>query len=105
MLGITAPQVDEWDVTVVNVSQSSIAFQWPNLTDVLGNQVRSYIALLEATAGKKTDGNIVSLNVTSITIDELQGATEYRVFAIAVDILGQPHRSSSLFILTEEGGE
>ncbi len=101
----TASQVDGWNITVVNVSQSSITFQWPNLTDVLGNEVLAYVALVETISGEKASGNIVLLNVTSIRIDGLKGATEYRVFAVAVDVLGQPHRSSQVWTSTEEGGE
>ncbi|KAL9953601.1 hypothetical protein ACROYT_G041044 [Oculina patagonica] len=99
----SALQVDGWNITVVNVSQSSITFQWPNLTDVLGNEVLAYGALVETTSGEKASGDIVSLNVTSIRIDGLKGATEYRVFAVAVDVLGQPHRSSQVWTSTEEG--
>ncbi len=102
---LTALQVDGWNVTVVNASRTSITFQWPNLTDVLGNEVVAYVALVETTSGEKASGDIAFLNVTSITIDGLKGATEYRVFAFAVDVFGQPHRSSQVLILTEEGGE
>jgi len=97
--------VDGWNVTVLNVSQSSITFQWPNLTDVLGNQVRAYVAIVETTDGKEIAGDIVFPNVTSITIGGLEGGTEYRLFAAVVDVLGQPHRSSEVLIFTEEGGE
>ena len=89
----------------MNASQSSIKFQWPSLTDVLGNQLRAYVALVETTSGEKVAGNIVFLNVTSVTIYGLKGATEYRVSAVVVDVLGQPHRSSQVLASTEEGGE
>lgn len=105
MYFLSASQVDGWNVTVVNASQSSVTFQWPNLTDVLGNEIRAYVALLETTSGKKAAGDIVFLNVTSIKIDGLQGATEYLVYVVAVDVLGQPHRSSQVLAVTEEGGE
>ena len=102
----TAPQVDGWNVTVVNVSQSSITFQWPTLTNArLGNQVRAYVAIVENTDGKEIAGDIVFPNVTPITLSGLEGGTEYRLFAVVVDVLGQPHRSSEVFLFTEEGGE
>ncbi|XP_068712588.1 uncharacterized protein [Montipora foliosa] len=99
-----APLVDGWNVTVVNASESSISFQWPNLTDVrLGNQVRAYVAIVETTDGKEITGDIVFPNVTSITLSGLEGGTEYRLFAVVVDVLGQPHRSSEVLLFTEEG--
>ena len=60
---------------------------------------------METTYGEKIAGNILFPNVTSITIDGLEGGTEYRVFAAVVDVLGQPHRSSVVLTFTEEGGE
>ena len=98
--------MDGWNVTVVNVSESSITFQWPNLTDVsLRNQVRAYVAIVETTDGKEITGDIVFPNVTFITLSGLEGGTEYRLFAVVVDLLGQPHRSSELLLFTKEGGE
>ena len=98
--------MDGWNVTVINVSESSITFQWPNLTDIrLGNQVRAYVAIVETTDGQEIAGDIVFPNVTSITLSGLKGGTEYRLFAVVVDVLGQPHRSSEVSLFTEEGGE
>ena len=96
--------MDGWNVTVLNVSHSNVTFQWPKLTDVLGNQVRAYVPIVETTVCKVA-GDIVLPNVTSITIGGLKGGTEYRLFAAVVDVLGQPHRSSEVLIFTEEGGE
>ena len=92
--------MDGWNVTVVNVSKSSITFQWPKL--VLGNQVRAYVAIAETTDGKEIAGDIVYPNVTSITIGGLEGGTEYRLFAAVLDVLGQLYRSSELLM---EGGK
>ena len=97
--------MDGWNVTVLHVSQSSITFQWPNLTDVLGNRVRAYVAIVETTDGKEIAGDIFFPNVTSTTTGRLEGGTEYRLFAVVVDVLGQPYRSSEVLIFTEEGGE
>lgn len=98
--------MDGWNVTVLNVSRSSVTFQWPKLTDVLGNHVRAYVPIVESTDGKDgIAGDIVLPNVTSITISGLEGGTEYRLSAIVVDVLGQSHRSSEVLIFTDEGGE
>ena len=98
--------MDGWNVTVLNVSSSSVTFQWPKLTDVLGNQVRAYVPIVETTDGKGgIAGDIVPPNVTSITISGLEGDTEYRLFATVVDVLGQPHRSLQVLVFTDEGGE
>ena len=68
--------------------------------------MRAYVPIVEATHGKgNTAGDIVLPNTTSITIGGLEGGTKYRLFAIVVDVLGQPHRSSEVFIFTVEGGE
>ena len=101
----TAPTVDGWNVSVLNVSHSSVTFQWPKLTDVHGNQVRGYVPIAETTDGKHIAGDIVFPNVTSITIGGLEGGTENRFFVAVVDVLGQPHRSSEVLILTDEGSE
>ena len=101
----TAPLLDGWNVTVLNVSHSSVTFQWPKLTDVHGNQVRGYVPIAEATGGKEIAGDIVPPTVTSITIGGLDGGTEYRLFAAVVDVLGQPHRSSEVLMFTDEGSE
>ena len=97
--------MDGWNVTLLNVSESSISFQWQKLTDVLGNQVRAYIPIVETTDGKEITGDIVFPNVTSKTTHELLGNTEYRIFTIVVDELGQPRRSSEVLVFTDEGGK
>ena len=97
--------MDGWNVTVLNVSQSSISFQWPKLTDVRGNQVRGYVVIVETTDGKEIAGDIFLANITFKTTHGLKGSTEYRIFATVVDQLGQPHRSSEVFVFTEEGGK
>ena len=97
--------MEGWNVTVLNVSRSSITFEWPDQTDVLGNQVRTYVAVVERSDGKEIAGDILFPNVTNTTTGGLDGATEYRLFAVVVDVLGQPHRSSEVLIFTEEGGE
>ena len=97
--------MDGWNVTVLNVSESSISFQWSKLTDVRGNQVRAYVAVVETTDGKEITGDISLPNVTSTTTHGLKGSTEYRIFAAVVDQLGQPHRSSEVLVFTDEGGK
>jgi len=99
----SAPQLDGWNVTVLNVSESSISFQWPKLTDVRGNQVRGYVVIVETTDGKEVTGDIFLANVTFKTTHGLKGSTEYRIFVTVVDQLGQPHRSSEVLVITDEG--
>ncbi|KAJ7374263.1 Protein sidekick-1 [Desmophyllum pertusum] len=99
----SASQVDGWNVTAVDASQTSITIQWPKLTNVFGNLIRSYIVVVESTYGEKVAGNIVSPNFTSIEVDGLNTTTEYRVFAVVLDDLGQPFRSSPVLTSTEEG--
>ncbi len=72
---------------------------------MLGIEVLAYIVLVETTSGEKASGDIAFVNVTSITIDSLKGATEYRVFVVAMDVLGQPQMSSQVLASTTEGGE
>ena len=97
--------MDGWNVTVLNVSESSISFQWSKLTDVRGNQVRAYLVVVETIDGKEIAGDIFLRNVTSKTAHGLQVITEYRIFAAVVDQLGQPHRSSEVLVFTDEGGK
>lgn len=97
--------MDGWNVTAVDASQTSITIQWPKLTNVFGNLIRSYIVVVESTYGEKVAGNIVSPDFTSIEVDGLNTTTEYRVFAVVLDDLGQPFRSSPVLTSTEEGGE
>ena len=100
----TAPPEDGWNVTALNVSHSSVTFQWPKLTDVRGHQVRAYVPIVETTDGKVIAGDIVFPNVTSITTGGLKGGIEYRLFVAVVDVLGKPYRSSEVLIFTDEGG-
>ena len=89
----------------MNVSHSTVTFQWPKLTNVLRNQVRAYVPIAETTDGKHIAGDIVLSNVTSITLSGLEAGTKYRLFIAVVDVQGQPYSSSEVLIFTEEGGE
>ena len=60
---------------------------------------------MQTTDGKEIASDIVLPNVTSITIGGLEGGTKYRLFAVVVDVLGQPHRSSEVLNFTDEGSE
>ena len=97
--------MDGWNASVVNSSASTIILQWPKLSNVLGKQVRAYLAIVENTRGDKVAGDVLFPNVTSAFIEGLNASTNYRVFAVAIDVLGQPHKSLGVSFSTTEGGE
>ena len=101
----TAAYVDGWNASVVNSSESTVTLEWPKLNNVLGKQVRAYLALVENTRGVKVAGDLLFPNVTSKMIQGLNASNDYRVFAVAIDDLGQPHKSLQVFFSTTEGGE
>ena len=90
---------------MVNSSASTITLQWPKLSNVLGKQVRAYIAIVENTRGDKVAGDVLFPNVTSAFIEGLDASSDYRLFAVAIDALGQPHKSLQVSFSTTEGGE
>ena len=90
---------------MVNSSASTITLQWSKLTSVLGKQVRAYIAIVENTRGDKVAGDVLFANVTSAFIEGLNASSDYRLFAVAIDALGQPHKSLQVSFSTTEGGE
>ena len=97
--------MDGWNASVVNSSASTITLQWPKLTSVLGKQVRAYLAVVENTRGDKVAGDVLFPNVTSAFMEGLNASSDYRVFAVAIDALSQPHKSLGVSFSTTEGGE
>ena len=97
--------MDGWNASVVNSSASTITLQWPKLSSVLGKQVRAYLAVVENTRGDKVAGDVLFPNVTSAFMEGLNPSSYYRVFAVAIDALGQPHKSLGVSFSTKEGGE
>ena len=97
--------MDGWNASVVNSSASTITLQWPKLSNVLGKQVRAYLAIVENTRGDKVAGDVLFPNVTSAFIEGLNASSDYRVFAVAIDVLGQPYKSLEVSLSTTEGGK
>ena len=97
--------MDGWNASVANSSASTITLQWPKLTSVLGKQVRAYLAIVENTRGDKVAGDVLFPNVTSAVIEGLNTSSDYRLFAVAIDALGQLHKSLQVSFSTREGGE
>ena len=90
---------------MVNSSASTMTLQWPKLSNVLGKHVRAYLTIVENTRGDKVAGDVLFPNVTSAFIEGLNASSDYRLFAVAIDALGQPHKSLGVSFSTTEGGE
>ena len=101
----TAPQVSGWDVSVINITVDSFHLQWPKLTSEISQPVRVYVVIVASTTRSDHGGRIVSSSTSSLRIPGLSTYHDYRIIVVAVDKLGQPHKSSETRATTEESGQ
>ena len=104
LLHTAASILADWNVTVVNETESSIAVSWSSPASLGG--IRFYFAL-----ARKTNSSSESIsekeaeNATSLEIKELEGFREYKVAVVAVSGDGTPFKSADVLAMTSEGGE
>ncbi|CAH3116621.1 unnamed protein product [Porites lobata] len=92
----------EWNVAVGNTSRTSMTVHWENLASLIDNTVLYYIAT--AHHGNLSRAAVVSGDLYSANVLGLLTYTEYQVNVFGIDSHGQPHSSSNVTALTEEGG-
>ena len=76
---------------------------WENLASLIDNTVLYYIAT--AHHGNLSRAAVVSGDLYSANVLGLLTYTEYQVNVFGIDSHGQPHSSSNVTALTEEGGK
>ena len=95
-----------WNVTVGNVTSTSVSVFWMNLELLIGEQVLHYITLIRSANGSSVlNALITSGNITSGNISGLSAYTEYQITIVGVGSDGQAHNSSNSTFWTEEGGK
>ena len=95
-----------WNVTVENVTSTSVSVFWINLEFLISEQVLHYITLLRSANGSSVlNAVITSGNTTSGNISGLSTYTEYQITIVGVRSDGQGHNSSKSTFWTEEGGK
>ena len=95
-----------WNVTMENVTSTSVSFFWINLEFLISEQVLHYITLLRSANGSSVlNAVITSGNTTSGNISGLSTYTEYQITIVGVGSDGQAYNSSKSTFWTEEGGK
>ena len=95
-----------WNVTVENVTSTSVSVLWTNLELLIGDQILHYISLVTSANGSTVlNAEITSGNTTTGHISGLSAYTEYQISIVGVGSDGQAHNSSKLTFWTDEGGK
>ncbi len=101
---LLALPVANWNVSIGNITQSSIAINWPNLTSILHQPVLYYFGLIKSTNGSILNEDILSGNTSFVGFNGLSPYREYRLSVVGVNGSGQAYKSAEVIAWTEEGG-
>ena len=97
--------VPNWNITVENTTKRSITVSWQNLTPLITKLVLHYIFQLRNENGSDVlNAKVVNGSETFVNIAGLLPYTKYQVSVAGVASDGQPHKSSNVTALTDEGG-
>ncbi|KAL9953476.1 hypothetical protein ACROYT_G040898 [Oculina patagonica] len=99
----SALPVANWNVSIDNITQSSIVINWPNLTSILHQPVLYYFGLIKSTNGSILNEDILSGNTSSVGFNGLSPYREYRLSVVGVNGSGQAYKSAEVIAWTEEG--
>lgn len=92
-----------WNVTVFNLSSTSLNVQWTKLDRVVNRLAKFYIVEIKSFQGTILTVETVPGVATSTVIKGLGPSTKYRVVVFGVDSIGQPYRSLETTITTTTG--
>ena len=84
-----------WNLTVENITFSSILIRWTNLTNVLNRKVRHYIVFLNRRNNTVTLHQVVDGDQLTTEINGLTYSTNYSVEVVGVDTMGKPYKTPS----------
>ena len=89
-----------WNLTVENITFSSILIRWTNLTNVLNRKVRHYVVFLNRRNNTVTLHQVVNGDQLTTEINGLTYSTNYSVEVVGVDTMGKPYKTPSEVTMT-----
>ena len=89
-----------WNLTVENITFSSILIRWTNLTNVLNRKVRHYVVFLNRRNNTVTLHQVVDGDQLTTEINGLTYSTNYSVEVVGVDTMGKPYKTPSEATMT-----
>lgn len=97
--------IANWNVTVGNVTTTTVTVLWNNLATLISKRVLHYISLIRNNNGSSViNAEISSGNTTYSNIVGLSAYTEYQIRFVGVGSDGQAYKSSNITVWTAEGG-
>ena len=95
-----AQMLFDWNLTVENITFSSILIRWTNLTNVLNRKVRHYVVFLNRRNNTVTLHQVVNGDQLTTEINGLTYSTNYSVEVVGVDTMGKPYKTPSEATMT-----
>ena len=95
-----AQMLFDWNLTVENITFSSILIRWTNLTNVLNRKVRHYVVFLNRRNNTVTLHQVVDGDQLTTEINGLTYSTNYSVEVVGVDTMGKPYKTPSEATMT-----
>lgn len=90
---------------MINITEDSFQIEWTALTSEIDQSVEVYVVIVASTTRHDfVNGRIVTSSTSSLWLHGLIPYHEYRISVVAVDVLGQPHKSSEMTEFTDESG-
>ena len=89
-----------WNLTVENITFSSMLIRWTNLTNVLHRKVGHFVVFLNRRNNTVTLHQVVNGDQLTTEINGLTYATNYSVEVVGVDTMGKPYKTPSEAIVT-----
>ena len=90
---------------MINITEDSFQIEWTALTSEIDQSVEVYVVVVASTTRHDfVNGRIVTSSTSSLWLHGLNPYHEYRISVVAVDVLGQPHKSSEMTEFTDESG-
>ena len=90
----------DWNLTVENITFSSILIRWTNLTNVLNRKVGHYVVFVNRRNNSVALHQIVDGDQLNTEINRLTHSTNYTVEVIGIDIMGKPYKTPSEATMT-----
>ena len=82
-----------WNLTVENITFSSILIRWTNLTNVLNRKVGHYVVFLNRRNNTVTLHQVVNGDQLTTEINGLTYSTNYSVEVVGIDTMGKPYKT------------
>ncbi|KAM7442458.1 Protein sidekick-1 [Porites harrisoni] len=89
-----------WNLTVVNITYSSILIRWANLTSLISRKVGHYVVFLNRRNKSVAFHQVVNGDQLTTEINGLSHLTSYTVEVVGIDSLQKPYKTPSEAIMT-----